>query len=98
MSDDKININLLIADRTYPLKIDPAEEAEVRQAAIIVNEKVKEFQAIYEAKDKQDFLAMTALMFAVQSLKQPEAKSTDDPSILEKLSYLNARIDNILND
>lgn len=70
MSDqnaDIININLIIADRPYPLKIKKHEEEDVRNAAKEVNEKVKQFQQVYAAKDKQDYLAMSALMFAVQN-------------------------------
>lgn len=64
---DIININLIIADRPYPLKIKKQEEEDVRNAAKEVNEKVKQFQQVYAAKDKQDYLAMSALMFAVQN-------------------------------
>ncbi|MCD8529015.1 MAG: cell division protein ZapA [Chitinophagales bacterium] len=64
---DIININLIIADRPYPLKIKKHEEEDVRNAAKEVNEKVKQFQQVYAAKDKQDYLAMSALMFAVQN-------------------------------
>lgn len=64
-----INVNLVIADRTYPIKVKASEESLVREAAKQINAKVKEFQGIYGGKDKQDFLAMAILIFAVDTLK-----------------------------
>lgn len=66
-SADIININVIIADRPYPLKIKKSEEEGVRKAAKDINDKVKQFQQVYAAKDKQDYLAMSALMYAVQN-------------------------------
>ena len=72
-----ININLLIAGRSYPLKIKPSEEEIVRRAAKRVNEKVQEFQEQYAAKDKQDYLAMCALMSEVEVLAGKESAYLD---------------------
>jgi len=82
-SADIININVIIADRPYPLKIKKSEEEGVRKAAKEINEKVKQFQQIYAAKDKQDYLAMSALMYAVQSL-ETEKKATINNANFEK--------------
>ncbi|HEY3388760.1 MAG TPA: cell division protein ZapA, partial [Prolixibacteraceae bacterium] len=38
--DDKLSININIADRMYPLRIDRKEEEGIRKAAKIINEKV----------------------------------------------------------
>lgn len=65
MSKDLININLTIADRVYPLRIKPEEEETVRTAAKLIQQKVKDLSLLYEGKDKQDFLAMCALTYAV---------------------------------
>lgn len=70
MSSDTININVVIADRPYRLRIKPEEEEYVRLAAKTIKEKIKELQTMYEAKDKQDYLAMTALMYCVDILNQ----------------------------
>lgn len=82
-TDDIININVIIADRPYPLKIKQSEEEDVRKAAKEVNEKVTQFQQVYAAKDKQDYLAMSALMYAVQSLENKK-KSVDNEAEFEK--------------
>lgn len=73
---DLININLLIADRPYPLKIKPEEEEMVRKVAKEINEKVKQFQDRYAAKDKQDYLAMCALMLGVEKASNDRNKDS----------------------
>ncbi len=73
MSDELININVLIFDRVYPLKIHRNEEEKVRQAAKNINDKVIEYQKLYAGRDKQDFLAMIALTLAVDSQNKESA-------------------------
>ena len=88
---DIININVIIADRPYPLKIKKSEEEDVRNAAREINEKVKQFQQIYAAKDKQDYLAMSALMYAVQSIenkRKTENNFADFEGELQSLEQL----------
>jgi cell division protein ZapA (FtsZ GTPase activity inhibitor) len=84
-SEDIININVLIADRPYPLKIKRNEEENVRKAARDINEKVKQFQQAYAAKDKQDYLAMCTMMYAVElmSYKQKTIINNDEEFELE---------------
>lgn len=85
-----ININLQIAGRFYPLKIKPAEEEVVRRAAKKVNEKVNELQEQYAAKDRQDYLAMCALMNEVELLSGKEKVTITDPKVFEKLREIDA--------
>ena len=87
-NSELININLVIADRPYPLKIKPEEEEVVRMAAKKLNEKVKELQGQYAAKDKQDYLAMCALMNEVENLGNKEKITIDDTSFIDKLNEL----------
>ncbi|HXH18572.1 MAG TPA: cell division protein ZapA [Chitinophagales bacterium] len=84
-----ININLLIAGRSYPLKIKPEEEEIVRRAAKRVNEKIHELQEQYAAKDKQDYLAMVALMNEVE-VQSGKEKVTIDPTFFDKLREIDA--------
>lgn len=83
MSNDLININVIIADRPYPLKIKQHEEESVRKAAKLINEKVKDFRQVYAAKDKQDYLAMCSLLFAVDSVNS-QGKSNINASEIDK--------------
>lgn len=61
---EKLKIKLSIADRVYPLTIDPAQEEGLRKAAKNIDQLAKKFEQNYAVRDKQDVLAMCALQFA----------------------------------
>lgn len=86
--EDIININVLIADRPYPLKIKRVEEEGVRKAAREINDKVKQFQQAYAAKDKQDYLAMCAMMYAVENMSLQQKTIIDKDDFETELSNL----------
>lgn len=88
MASELININVVIADRPYPLRVKPEEEERVRNAARDINNKVKQFQTQYAGKDKQDFLAMSALMYAVESSSYQNKTVINDSSFGDKLDEL----------
>lgn len=62
--DDKLKIKLSIADRVYPLTINPKQEEGLRKAAKNIDHLAKKFEQNYAVRDKQDVLAMCALQFA----------------------------------
>lgn len=96
MSSELININVVIADRPYPLRVKPEEEERVRNAARDINNKVKQFQTQYAGKDKQDFLAMSALMYAVEASSFQNKTVINDTSFIEKLDELDQLLTTIL--
>lgn len=61
---EKLKIKLSIADRVYPLTIDPSQEEGLRKAAKNIEQLAKKFEQSYAVRDKQDVLAMCALQFA----------------------------------
>jgi|TARA_R110000868_G_scaffold2277_1_gene16973 cell division protein ZapA (FtsZ GTPase activity inhibitor) len=61
---EKLKIKLSIADRVYPLTIDPLQEEGLRKAAKNIEQLAKKFEQNYAVRDKQDVLAMCALQFA----------------------------------
>lgn len=84
--EETININLIIADRPYPLKIKISEEEDIRIAAKEINQKVKDFQKSYSAKDKQDYLAMCALMYGVESITNKKQTASIDQEIDDEIT------------
>lgn len=62
--EEKLKIKLSIADRVYPLTIDPKQEEGLRKAAKNIDFLAKKFEQNYAVRDKQDVLAMCALQFA----------------------------------
>lgn len=82
-------IKLSIADRVYPLTIQPAQEEGLRLAAKKIEAMIKKFEKSYAVRDKQDVLAMCALQFAAQ-VEQKNIDNSNDVKVTEqKLKALN---------
>lgn len=79
---NEITINIMVAERTYKLKIDREGEERVRKAATVINDRVKLYAQAYAYKDNQDLLAMTALHLA-----------TSEASLEAELSFKNQELD-----
>ena len=80
---DKLKIKLSIADRVYPLTIDPSQEEGLRKAAKNIDELAKKFEKNYAVRDKQDVLAMCALQFA-SKIEQKGIEQTEDTKVAEE--------------
>lgn len=59
-----IPINIVIADRSYRIKIAPKDEEVVRQTLKLINDKILEFKTMYAGKDMQDYISMVILWYA----------------------------------
>lgn len=66
MVTEKRQATLVIAGRSYPVQIDPSEEAMVHEVVSEVNRRVEEFQQRHPRQDKQDLLAMASLTLATE--------------------------------
>lgn len=64
MKNELIPLNLLIADRSYRVRILPKDEEVVRKTAKIINDKLVEFKTAFAGKDMQDYIAMVLIWFA----------------------------------
>lgn len=86
---DTLKIKLSIADRVYPLTVNPSQEEGLRRAAKKIDEMIKQFEQNYAVRDKQDVLAMCALQFAAQTEQKIVNNVNDQVEIEEKLNALN---------
>ena len=90
-----IPANIVIAERTYRLKIDPADEETIRKTVKLINDKVYEFRSSFAGKDMQDYVAMVLLWFATEQTKlNKDGFAVQDAN--EKLSSLEAMLDKTL--
>lgn len=87
--EDKLKIKISIADRVYPLTIQPSQEEGLRKAAKKIEGMIKQFEQNYAVRDKQDVLAMCALQFAAQTEQKDIDKSSEMIEAEEKLRSLN---------
>ncbi|AZI22553.1 cell division protein ZapA [Chryseobacterium taklimakanense] len=58
---DVRRITINIAGRTYPLNVPVAEEETLRKVGKQIESMIKDFEASFDVRDKQDALAMCAL-------------------------------------
>ena len=61
---NQLKIKISIANRVYPLTINPSQEEGLRKAAKKIEAMIGQFEQSYSVRDKQDVLAMCALQFA----------------------------------
>ena len=87
--EDKLKIKISIADRVYPLTINPRQEEGLRKAAKKIEAMIKQFEQSYAVRDKQDVLAMCALQFAAKTEQKDIDKSEEMQEAEDKLRSLN---------
>lgn len=86
----RITIN--IAGRTYPLNVPAAEEETLRKVGKQIENMIKDFEASFDVRDKQDALAMCALKLGANAevLEMNYEKSVKDSA--EKVKELTSLI------
>ena len=87
--DEKLKIKISIADRVYPLTVDPSQEEGLRSASRKIDTMIKQFEENYAVRDKQDVLAMCALQFASQLEQKEIDKSVNNAEAHERLNKIN---------
>lgn len=90
--EEKLKIKLSIADRVYPLTIDPKQEEGLRKAAKNIDQLAKKFEQNYAVRDKQDVLAMCALQFASKIEQSGINESENIKTATERLEALDKLI------
>jgi len=94
---EQLKIKLSIANRVYPLTINPSQEEGLRKAAKKIEVMIKQFEQSYSVRDKQDVLAMCALQFASQTEQKTIDKENVNEHVQDKLHALNDLLDVHLN-
>jgi len=90
----EFSISIPIADRPYKLVVDKEQEELFRNAAKLIDKRIKEYSSSYAFKDKQDLLAMIALEYTVSFLQNEQKTRESENLMKEKLTG----IDNALNE
>ncbi|MGN7808216.1 cell division protein ZapA [Flavobacterium sp. 22076] len=96
--DGKLRIKISIADRVYPLTVEPAQEEGLRSASKKIDTMIKQFEESYAVRDKQDVLAMCALQFASQVEQKQIDNAIDGEETIERIKRLNSLLDQYLEN
>lgn len=95
MDKDLLNIKLMVADRLYPLSIVPSEEESFRLAAKKINEMIQTFEQHYDLRDKQDAIAMCAIVLARQASQEKLNEEDKQEQITKKLQDIYAVLNSL---
>ena len=95
---EKIRIRIAIADRLYPLLIDPSQEEGMRKAQRKINEMLKFYEESYEVQDKQDVIAMCLIQLATEFEMKDFISHEENTILNEKLKTLDSLLDLHLED
>ena len=96
MADNAMtSIDVIIAGRTFPLKVHEKDVSTIKRIVEEVNSKVSKFQMTYSAKDKLDCLSMALLTYAVDLHK--ERSSGDSDQVASKINELDKVLDSLLS-
>ncbi len=82
---EEFSINISIADRPYRLSVKRSDEEAVREAAKIINDRIKDYAHAYAFNDKQDLLAMAALQYTLSALRFERDVAYREDSLEQKL-------------
>lgn len=96
MSETLIPINIVVADRSYRLRIQPEDEEIVRGTVKKLNEKILDYKTNFAGKDMQDYVSMVLLWFATEQQKPMPAQIAQAGSE-EKLAKIEDLLDKALS-
>jgi cell division protein ZapA len=90
---EELSISLPIAERSYRLAIDKEHEELFRNAAKLIDKRIKDYSGSYAYKDKQDLLAMVALEYATGYLQNDQLLTEKETTWKAKLMAIDQALD-----
>lgn len=79
---ETLSVRIKIGDREYPMKVKVEDEAKIRQAGKLINDKIKKYREEFGLDDRQDLLAMVAFDSMIESMEQNKV-NTEDTELIE---------------
>ncbi len=89
---EEFSINLSIAERPYRLTVKRSEEEAVREAAKIINDRIRDYARAYAFNDKQDLLAMAALQYTVAAVRFEKDVAFRENNLEQKLIEIDSML------
>src|SRR5258706_12688416 len=93
--NELIPVTIMIADRSYRLRIQPKDEEVLRKTVKTINDKIIEFKTEFAGKDMQDYIAMVLLWFATDQINQMKT-GIDEENLSGQLDVIEQLLDNRL--
>lgn len=93
---ETLSIRLKIGDREYPMKVKTEDEAKIRHAGKLINDKIKKYREEFGLDDRQDLLAMVAFDSMVESMEQNQLNTEDSEQIQSSVIRINEHLESLL--
>ncbi|HMY84065.1 MAG TPA: cell division protein ZapA [Saprospiraceae bacterium] len=93
-AEESKQISVIIAGRGYPLKIKEGEEDAIMMIADEVNKRIREYQEVYPNREKQDWLAMAILSYAIERFQSEKAMT--DSKLVQRFDEVEHYLDDLL--
>jgi cell division protein ZapA (FtsZ GTPase activity inhibitor) len=90
-----IPVTVIIADRSYRIRIQPEDEEVLRKTIKTINEKIIEFKTQFAGKDMQDYVAMVLMWFATEQ-NAAVVQQVDKDNIASRLETLERMLESSL--
>jgi len=93
-TNQKISLEVSVANRSYPLKIYEKDQDKLLQIVKEINDKLNTLKRQYDARDNQDYLAMLLLQLSTEMHSNYSNSTTINNSDLEESI---SRLEHIIN-
>lgn len=95
MADDQlIPLNIIIADRSYRIKILASDEETIRRVLKTINEKILEFKTQFAGKDMQDYVSMVLIWYATRAKENTTEILSED--VVASLLKMEKQLDEVI--
>ena len=91
-----MTINVVIGDRTYRIKIEPADEEVVRRTLRTINDKIIEYKTQFAGRDMQDYVAMVLLWYATQASSGGDRAGRLSAAAMDALGRMEQQLDKVI--
>ena len=93
-NEQLIPLNIIIADRSYRIKILASDEETIRKVLKTINEKILEFKTQFAGKDMQDYVSMVLIWYATQAKENNSEILSED--LLQSLLKMEKQLDEVI--
>lgn len=94
--DDKLNINLMVMDAIYPMRIERKDERYYREAAKALNKTIDKYRRAFPHIDNIKCIVMAALELSLD--RQVLLEKNDTEAYVKGLCHITDEIDDYLRE
>jgi cell division protein ZapA (FtsZ GTPase activity inhibitor) len=91
-----LSIKIKIGDREYPMKVKVEDEARIRRAGKLINDKLRKYREEFGLDDRQDLLAMVAFDCMVESMELSEMNAEGSEQVKLTLNQINEHLTSLI--